>query len=283
MSGVPKSRQSKSKREFDKLYNDVYRDVIDMVESHFHTSDEVYELHKTVMDSQLHDALISVNEIRHNIRKANSIFPDTREEYIKRRLLMTDAIAYCFNLLQVYESSLHYYHPKDEKYGNVIDRLYRLKNSIRKWRESDNRFKRKFEAPQEIKTACEIDAVKPVSVEQNAFQTANADTRVSSNPLEKTECPAKGIASVVNGEGSAKNDLKTIFVSNIKCIDLLSADLNLIQEKLDQIDLDKLSAELETMLNETSDLSQADRAAWYSRTYLPLYRIINQLKEAKTK
>lgn len=147
---VPKSKRSKSKRDYDAVYFKVSDDIVDLVTYHFHATDEQYEKYKPYIDEKCEEVLRISDLILKCIRMANSIFPRNISEYWDRRRFMNYAIGLCFDLLTIYQKVMHKLHIPDDKYLHEIEDVGHLINSMKSWRKSDNHFEKELTSGQTL-------------------------------------------------------------------------------------------------------------------------------------
>lgn len=141
---VPKKKRNESKIEFDAAYFKVMNDAIALTNNKFGIDEKVYNENKYFVDSTCKSIMWCGENLLIKIRIANSIYPQYYQQYIKRRMYQDQAIGICFAILTKYQIAMQVLGVNNQKYVQVIDNLQHQINSIKKWRESDNRFKKIF-------------------------------------------------------------------------------------------------------------------------------------------
>jgi hypothetical protein len=141
---VPKSRRNESKIEFDATYFKVMKDAVELTANHFGASENTYINNKLYTDITCKSILECAESLLVKIRIANSIYPQSYEEYIRRRMYQDEAIGICFAILSKYQIAMQMLDVGEQKFPEVIDNLEHEINSLKQWRYTDNRFKKKF-------------------------------------------------------------------------------------------------------------------------------------------
>ena len=77
---------------------------------------------------------------------ANSIYPNSIEEYNLRREFQNRAIGLCFSLINELQYLLEVLNVDGDNYLNYYEMIREEVALIKGWRKSDNKFKKKFEA-----------------------------------------------------------------------------------------------------------------------------------------
>lgn len=140
---VPKGKQNLSKIEFDRLLFKIADSTANIVEIHFGVDYNVYAKHQLYIDDKSREVLQLVDDILRYVRMANA-YPTCRAEYETRRDCMTRAIGLCYSILTNYQLVMRRFDVDDDKYVTDIEDIWHFINSLKKWRASDNRFKKIF-------------------------------------------------------------------------------------------------------------------------------------------
>lgn len=201
---VPKSKRSKSKREYDAVYFRVSDDIVDLVTLRFHATDEQYEKYKLYIDTKCEEILKISDTIIKCIRIANSIYPRDVSEYWDRRRFMNYAIGLCFDILTIYQKVTHKLHIPDDKYINEINDVGYLINSLKSWRKSDNHFLKELSIGQTLNASASNACNLNNNGNANNNGVTNANYAVGINATDsaekgKTQYGNKESLSVPNG------------------------------------------------------------------------------------
>lgn len=143
MSNVPKSERNESRREFDAVYFKMADDLANCAYNHFGVDQDKYEKNKAFVDDKCRELLATGDLILRYIRIANT-YPYTLKDYETRRDCMNRAIGLCYALLTNYQITMHRLKVSDSKYTGDIEDILHMINSLKKWRASDNRFKKEL-------------------------------------------------------------------------------------------------------------------------------------------
>lgn len=87
-----------------------------------------------------------VRNINQYVIMANSIYPNSIEEYNLRREFQNRAISLCFTLTNELQYLLEVLNVNGNDYLNYYEMIKKEIVLIKGWRKSDNKFKKKFEA-----------------------------------------------------------------------------------------------------------------------------------------
>lgn len=139
---IPKGKRRPSKDEFDAIYYRIHDDALDMIEHNFRAQPEIAAKKEAYIKIASDKLMSYIWDLINHIKIANSLYPTTHEELVERRLEQDKALGTCFNILTLYELTMHTLKVKDDKGVPEIQHLSHGINSIKAWRLSDNkRFK----------------------------------------------------------------------------------------------------------------------------------------------
>ncbi len=184
---VPKSKRSKSKREYDAVYFRVSDDTVDLTAFKFHATNEQYEKYKLYIDGKCEEAMRISDTILKCIRMANSIYPRDISEYWDRRRFMNYAIGLSFDLLTLYQKVLHKLHIPDDKYLNEINDVGHLINSLKSWRKTDNHFLKELTSGQTLNASASNACNLNNNGNANNNGVSNANYAVGINAIDSAE------------------------------------------------------------------------------------------------
>jgi len=80
-----------------------------------------------------------------NIRMANSIYPNSREEFFERRLHQDRAIGNCDQLLEMMQYIMSVFPVDAQKYMRYVEMIDRERLLLKGWRKSDNKALRRIQ------------------------------------------------------------------------------------------------------------------------------------------
>lgn len=138
---VNKGDRRESKVEFDNTYFKVYDDCVRLIECSFGAKGEIKEKKQGYIRAMSDRILKSVCDMGTYIRIANSIYPQYQSELEERRIAQEKAIGLCFDVMTKYQLIMTELKVPDDKHTNEIKNLIHEINCLKKWRESDKRFK----------------------------------------------------------------------------------------------------------------------------------------------
>lgn len=138
---VVKGNRRTSKVEFDNNYYKVYDDCCRLIENSFYAKQEIRESRHGYISTMSDRVLKVVSDMGTYIRIANSIYPKFKSELEERRLAQEKAIGLCFDLLTKYQLIMHELKIPEDKHTEEIKNIIHEINCLKKWRESDKRFK----------------------------------------------------------------------------------------------------------------------------------------------
>lgn len=138
---VNKGDRRESKVEFDNTYFKVYDDCVRLIECSFGAKGDIKEKKQGYIRAMSDRILKSVCDMGTYIRIANSIYPQYQSELEERRIAQEKAIGLCFDVMTKYQLIMTELKVPDDKHTNEIKNLIHEINCLKKWRESDRRFK----------------------------------------------------------------------------------------------------------------------------------------------
>ena len=138
---VNKGDRRESKVEFDNTYFKVYDDCVRLIECSFGAKGDIKEKKQGYIRAMSDRILKSVCDMGTYIRIANSIYPQYQSELEERRIAQEKAIGLCFDVMTKYQLIMTEVKVPDDKHTNEIKNLIHEINCLKKWRESDKRFK----------------------------------------------------------------------------------------------------------------------------------------------
>jgi hypothetical protein len=138
---VNKGDRRESKVEFDNTYFKVYDDCVRLIECSFGAKGDIKEKKQGYIRAMSDRILKSVCDMGTYIRIANSIYPQYQSELEERRIAQEKAIGLCFDVMTKYQLIMTELKVPDDKHTNEIKNLIHEINCLKKWRESDKRFK----------------------------------------------------------------------------------------------------------------------------------------------
>ena len=138
---VNKGDRRESKVEFDNTYFKVYDDCVRLIECSFGAKGDIKEKKQGYIRAMSDRILKSVCDMGSYIRIANSIYPQYQSELEERRIAQEKAIGLCFDVMTKYQLIMTELKVPDDKHTNEIKNLIHEINCLKKWRESDKRFK----------------------------------------------------------------------------------------------------------------------------------------------
>ena len=112
-----------------------------MIECSFGAKGDIKEKKQGYIRAMSDRILKSVCDMGTYIRIANSIYPQYQSELEERRIAQEKAIGLCFDVMTKYQLIMTELKVPDDKHTNEIKNLIHEINCLKKWRESDKRFK----------------------------------------------------------------------------------------------------------------------------------------------
>ena len=140
---VPKSKRSKSSVEFERVYFNVADDADNLIEHGFYVSHETLQNNAMFIENRSRALSQLTDDLLYNIKIANSIYPTCERELDERRIHIGKAIGVCYAILTQYTRIMGHLKIRDDKYVDHIEHIIKMINSLKAWRKSDNRFKKK--------------------------------------------------------------------------------------------------------------------------------------------
>lgn len=138
---VPKSQRGKSKVDFDNLILRLQENLVDAAEHHFYAKAEAYQEHKLFLDDKARE-ILAVGDLIMRYCKTANVYPTNLFEYERRRNDQNHIIGLCYHLLTMYQVAMHIADIPDSKHVDTVDNINHVISSVKKWRTSDNHFKR---------------------------------------------------------------------------------------------------------------------------------------------
>ena len=138
---VNKGDRRESRVEFDNTYFKVYDDCVRLIECSCGAKGDIKEKKQGYIRAMSDRVLKSVCDMGTYIRIANSIYPQYKSELEERRIAQEKAIGLCFDVMTKYQLIMTELKVPDDKHTNEIKNLIHEINCLKKWRESDKRFK----------------------------------------------------------------------------------------------------------------------------------------------
>ena len=138
---VNKGDRRESKVEFDNTYFKVYDDCVRLIECSFGAKGDIKEKKQGYIRAMSDRIFKSVCDMGTYIRIANSIYPQYQSELEERRIAQEKAIGLCFDVMTKYQLIMTELKVPDDKHTNETKNLIHEINCLKKWRESDKRFK----------------------------------------------------------------------------------------------------------------------------------------------
>lgn len=86
-----------------------------------------------------------LREMINNITQANTVYPTTLTEFEFRRKFQWMAIGNCYQLLQAMQTAIRVLPVKVDKYMIFVEMIKDELNSLKEWKKSDNRIKKAIE------------------------------------------------------------------------------------------------------------------------------------------
>lgn len=139
--GVPKSKRSQSKVEFEALYFKLADGIDTLVEHDFYASKELIDRNRVFLDIRARSLEELTDKLLYHIKVANSIYPTCVSEWEERRINIGMAIGVCFAILTHYQRILMRLKVPDNKYVDNLECIVKMINSLKAWRKSDNKLK----------------------------------------------------------------------------------------------------------------------------------------------
>lgn len=139
--------EKKSQKHLEKMFGDVlYEELSDDQKNHYDIRKSRQESFETwFIEDRRNCVMDCLRNIQEYITVANSMYPEFMEELIERRLNQDKAIGQCQRLLQELQYTMEVLPVDINKYIPFADDIDREIALLKKWRKSDNKFKKKFE------------------------------------------------------------------------------------------------------------------------------------------
>lgn len=134
--------RNRSRVEFDNAYFAIDDDIERLISTNFGVSGEELERNRGYLKRKA-DALSELSQALYmHLKIANGIYPSSRTELEERRTHQKYAAGACYGIVTLYERIFHHLNISREKHIEEIKHVKKELNSIKSWKESDNkRFK----------------------------------------------------------------------------------------------------------------------------------------------
>ena len=138
--------EKKSKKHLEKMFGcKSYDELSDDQKHHYKIRKSRHESFEIWYIQDRRDCIMDcLRNIQEYITVANSTYPEYMEELIERRIYQDKAIGQCYRLLQELQYTMETLPVNINKYIPFADSIEREIALLKKWRKSDNKFKKKF-------------------------------------------------------------------------------------------------------------------------------------------
>ena len=141
---VVRSKRNKSGVEFEMILFQLVDGIDNLVEHDFYAEGMLAVKNKMFLDMRSRALEDLTDKLVFYIKIANSIYPQCIAEWEERRVAQGKAIGTCYAILTNMQRIMMRLRIPDNKYTLDIQNVMRMINSLKAWRKSDNKLKKKL-------------------------------------------------------------------------------------------------------------------------------------------
>lgn len=132
-------KRNLSRVEFDNTYFAIDDDIERLISTNFGLSEEELEKYRSYLNKKSETLERLSQSLFLHLKFANGLYPTCKAELEERRMHQKYAAGACYGIVTLYEHIFHHVGISADKHTDEIKRVQKELNSIKAWRESDNK------------------------------------------------------------------------------------------------------------------------------------------------